>query len=85
MERYVEARSSYLEALRLEPDLAPAQAHLGLTLLRDGQLVNTTPRFPGGILAIPDLNMGLASPQGGAPIPDGTYSYSAVERSLTED
>src|SRR5262249_44841247 len=32
-----EAKAAYLEALRLEPDLAQAHAHLGLTMLREGQ------------------------------------------------
>ena len=38
---YVDARSAYLEALRLEPELALAHAHLGLILQRRGS--STTP------------------------------------------
>ena len=38
LDRCAEARESYVEALRLDPDLALANAHLGLVLQREGQL-----------------------------------------------
>jgi tetratricopeptide (TPR) repeat protein len=41
--RPVEARESYLEALRLDPDLAPSHAHLGLILQREGRLGDALP------------------------------------------
>ncbi len=38
MGQFEPARAAYLEALRLDPDLAPAHAHLGLILQEEGQL-----------------------------------------------
>ena len=39
----VDARAAYLEALRLDPDFAPAHARLGVTLQREGQLGDALP------------------------------------------
>ena len=38
LERLVDAKVSYLEALRLDPKLALSNAHLGLVLQKEGQL-----------------------------------------------
>ena len=38
LDKPVEARAAYLDALRLDPNLAPAHAHLGLVLQQEGQL-----------------------------------------------
>ena len=38
LDRLVEARAAYLEALRLDPELALSHAHLGLILQKEGQL-----------------------------------------------
>jgi tetratricopeptide (TPR) repeat protein len=43
LEQFVDARVAYLEALRLDPNLAVAQAHLGLVLQREGELDNALP------------------------------------------
>ena len=40
LDRLVDARAAYLEALRLNPKLAAANAHLGLVLQREGQLAD---------------------------------------------
>ena len=37
-ERTSRRRAAYLEALRLDPDLVPAHAHLGLILQEEGRL-----------------------------------------------
>jgi hypothetical protein len=54
-----------------------------IDLLRDDQVVNSVTSFKGGTVPIPDLNLAPGNPQPGAPIPDGTYSYTAVERGIT--
>ena len=41
--RLVEARAAYLEALRLDPELALAHAHLGLTLQKEGNFDEPCP------------------------------------------
>ena len=40
LDRLVDARAAYLEALRLNPNLAVANAHLGLVFQREGQLAD---------------------------------------------
>ena len=44
----------YLEALRLDPDLAPANAHLGLILQREGQLAEAVPWLKRAVELDPD-------------------------------
>ena len=39
LDRLAEARTSYIESLRWDPDLALANAHLGLVMQREGQLI----------------------------------------------
>jgi tetratricopeptide (TPR) repeat protein len=54
LDRLVEARDAYTEALRLDADLAQAHVNLGLTLQREGQFADALPWMKQAVELEPD-------------------------------